>query len=176
MYKHKFLILFLILVFAASTWGPALASDTPATAQTAKLVITNKTPKSVTINLSGPRNQSIVAPPGKTSLQLAPGKYEYSYTVCGADKKGKLNLTKSGKLNITACQMTNVKFHNVSDGTMYLTLNGPMTYNLTLPPGVTKVRIVKGSYRYSLTGCGGSPTNGTIVIKNDQPWVAYCKK
>jgi hypothetical protein len=176
MYKHKFLILFLIIVFAASTWGPALASDAPATAQTAKLVITNKTPKSVTINLTGPRNQSIVAPPGKTTVQLIPGKYEYSYSVCGADKKGKLNLAKSGKLNITACQMTNVKFYNVSDRTMVLTLNGPMTYNLTLPLGVTKVRVVKGTYRYSLSGCGGSPTNGTIVIKNGQPWVAYCKK
>lgn len=55
-------------------------------------MITNKTPKSVTIHLTGAQNKSIIAPPGKTTVQLTPGKYEYSYSVCGADKKGKLNL------------------------------------------------------------------------------------
>jgi hypothetical protein len=175
MYKHKFLILFLILVFAASTWGSALASDTPAAAETAKLLITNKTPESVTIHLTGPRNQTIVAPPGKTTFQLPPGKYEYSYKVCGADKKGKLNLAKSGKLNIASCPMANVKIYNVTGMNMYLTLNGPMSYTFTLPPGITKVRIVKGTYNYSLSGCGGSPTKDTIVIKGGR-YTVLCNK
>jgi hypothetical protein len=174
MHKNKFLILFLILAFTAATWSPALASNPPAAAQTARLVITNKTPQSVTIYLSGPRSQSITAPPGKTTLQLTPGKYQYSYKVCGADKTGTLDLRKSGKLNITPCPMAKVKFSNVSGVTMYITLRGPMDYTFTLPPGTSQVRVLKGTYRYSLSGCGGAPANGTIDLKGNLKLFVWC--
>jgi hypothetical protein len=176
MNKNKFFILFLILVFAAATWSPALASNPPAAAQTAKLVITNKNPQNVTLRLTGPRSQSIVVPPGKTILQLPPGKYQYSYKVCGAEKTGTLDLRKSGKLNITPCPMAKIKFSNVSGKTMYISLRGPLNYTFTLPPGTSQVRVVKGTYRYSLSGCGGTPTNGTITLKGNIKLFVWCQE
>lgn len=176
MNKNKFFIIFLILVFAAATWSPALASNPPAAAQTAKLVVTNKTPQNVTIRLTGPRSQSIVVPPGKTILQLPPGKYQYSYKVCGADKTGSLDLRKSGKLNITPCPMAKIKFTNLAGKTMYLSLTGPVNYTFTLPSGVSTVRVVKGTYRYSLSGCGGAPTKGTLTFKGNIKLFVWCHK
>jgi hypothetical protein len=179
MYKHKLFILIVLVAFATLSWSPALANSpalagSPAAAQVAKLVITNKTADSLSIRLTGPKNQTLLVPRGKTIVELPPGKYQYSYKACGADKSGTLDLKKSGKLNITACQMVKIKVFNLTNHNMYLRLTGPVNYNFTLAPGISNIRVVKGTYNLSLTGCGGPPDTGTEIFKGNIKLTVWC--
>jgi len=176
MYKHKLITLIVLVAFATLAWSPALAKS-PAANLIARLVITNKTGENLSIRLTGPKNQTLLVPPGKTIAQLPVGKYQYSYKTCGAVKTGTLDLKKSGKLNIIACPMAKIKVYNLTRGNLILNLNGPVNYTFTLPQGVTTIRVVKGTYRYSGTGgCGGAPARGTIVVKGNTRWTWWCTK
>jgi hypothetical protein len=173
MTKYKLFILIVLVAFATLSWSPALASS-PAATQLAKLVITNKTADTLSIRLTGPKNQTLLVPRGKTTVELPLGKYQYSYKACGADKSGTIDLKKSGKLTVAACQMAKIKVFNLASHNMYLRLNGPVNYNFTLPPGMSNIQVVKGTYQYYLSGCGGAPDTGTFKLNGNIKLTVWC--
>jgi hypothetical protein len=157
----------------------------PTPPATYKLVLNNKTGQVVKITLSGPVTYTFTLQPGKTSQDVKPGKYRYSYQACQGEKKGTLEVKKNGTLlTLAACPKNKkpgggevtVKIKNDTGGTVWLTLTGPANYNFTLNPGRSTITVLKGKYSYKIYGCGGGTATGTRQIGNNLEWRFWCTK
>ena len=60
----------------------------PTPPATYKLVLNNKTGQAVTVTLTGPATYTFTLQPGKTSQDVKPGKYRYSYQACAGGEEG----------------------------------------------------------------------------------------
>lgn len=155
----------------------------PTPPATYKLVLNNKTGQAVKITLTGPMTYYFTLQPGKTSQDLKPGKYRYSYQACGGEKKGTVEVKKNGTvLTLAACPKNKksgggdvtVKVKNDTGGTVWLTLSGPANYNFTLAPGKSTITVLKGKYAYTIYGCGGGSASGTRQIGGNLEWRFWC--
>jgi hypothetical protein len=171
MKKINLIIAFVLVSLLLSAWrSPGLAGKTEGT----KLVIDNKTGAALTVTLTGPRNYTLTAAPGKSQNPIEPGKYRYSYKACGAAKTGSITVAaKGGKLAIAKCVKAVVTIVNDTGGTLYINLSGTAVFNFTVGTGKTKVNVIKGKYDYSVSGACGSQT-GVINLKKGVVWKWWC--
>ena len=171
MKKTKLIIALVLISLFLSTWStPALAAETKG----GKLVIDNKTKAAITVELTGPRNYTLTAAPGKSQNPVEPGKYRYSYKACGATKTGSITVAaKGGKLAIAKCVMAGVTIVNDTGSTLYLNLSGTAVFQFTVGTGKTKINVIKGKYDYSGSGSCGSQT-GVINLKKGVIWRWWC--
>jgi hypothetical protein len=157
------LLILFVFVFVAAT--PALAAVT-----VSKLTVENKTTKRVdivlTLGTSDTPVYTIYANPGRTQLDVKPGVYKYKYTACGQEFTGTLKAKSSkAKIKIAACKTSNIVIINRSSTTLFISLYGAETYNVTVPSeSVYRLVVIRGDYRYTATWCGSSK-NSTISAK-----------
>jgi hypothetical protein len=172
MKKMHILGLVLVFVIAFTTLVPAPfhlgARPAAAGVTISKLTIDNKTTKMITVVLKGPKNYTIYALPGKTDKDIAAGKYTYEYTACGLKKTGILKaISAKVKLKINTCPTTKLIIINYSSTQLSLSMNGPDRYTFSVAPKtVTRVVVMRGTYKWSGSWCGASKT-GTVVIKGN---------
>ena len=155
----------------------------PTPPATYKLVLNNKTGQVVTVTLIGPATYTFTLQPGKTSQDVKPGKYRYSYEACEGKKSGTVEVKKNGTLlTLAACPKNKktgsgevpVKIKNDTGATVWLSLTGPATYSFTLAPGRSTITVLKGKYSYKIYGCGGGTATGTRQIGNNLEWRFWC--
>lgn len=173
MFKSNFRLLtaFILFAFVFAAVTPALAATT-----VSALTVENKTTKRVDIVLTGPREYTIYANPGRTLQEIQPGTYRYSYKACGQDVTGTLKAKSSKvKLKINACKTAKILIINRGSSNLFLQMYGPETYTFTVPPNSTfRATVVRGDYRYSATWCGSSKT-GTVSAKSKSyRWTFWC--
>jgi hypothetical protein len=155
----------------------------PTPPATYKLVLNNKTGETIKVTLTGPMTYTFTLQPGKTSQDVKPGKYRYSYQACQGEKKGTVEVKKNGTLLVlAACPKNqkassgevNVKIKNDTGGTVWLNLSGPATYSFSLAPGKSTITVLKGRYNYTAYGCGGASVSGTKQIRSNMEWRFWC--
>jgi hypothetical protein len=172
-FKVFLLVLAAVLLFTAAFPIPAAASVS-ATSTNSKLTITNKSLGQTYVYLTGPKGYTINAPIGKTVQEIQKGDYTYKYKACGVEKTGKLNAKAAqAKLIIPACKVAVVYLFNFGSGTASLSLSGPANYNITAgPDSLTKLTVLEGSYRYSLSGsCVNKSGTALLKGKKNLFWV-----
>ncbi len=156
----------------------------PTPPATYKLVLNNKTGETIKITLTGPMTYTFTLQPGKTSQDVKPGKYRYTYKACLGEKKGTVEVKKNGTLlTLAACPKNQknksgdvtVKIKNDTGGTVWLTLSGPMAYNLSLPAGRSTITVLRGKYTYKAYGCGGASISGTKQLGGNNEWRFWCE-
>jgi hypothetical protein len=171
--KIVIVLLALVVMLSAYTPAPAAAAGT-----TMNLVITNNTPKMVTVELKGASSQTIYAYPGQTTKIVPAGKYSFLYSACGAKaKKGNLKMKKgAGALVIPACKMANIGFLNLDDSSGWsISFTGWMNYNVYVSPGQLKTQqMVAGVYSVRETACGQTLT-GKVTIKGKKTYWMRCR-
>lgn len=163
------LLVLCLLVFA--NVAPALAASSMS-----QLTVENKTSKRVDIVLTGPRELTIYANPGRTPVELLPGTYRYKYTACGQEFTGVLKAKSSKvKLKIAACKTAKIQVINRGYTNLFLQLFGPENYTITVAPSTTyRLTVVRGDYRYTASWCGSSK-NGSISAKSKSyRWMFWC--
>ena len=155
---------------------PSCGANTSGKFKTVRIRIDNKTSAAVYLNLKGPTNYYHSLAPGVTKLDVEKGKYSYTYYACGAYQNGKIEVKKTNtKLVLPCCGCSSsgknkkmMKFTVVNDTGGYITLKltGPQDYSFSLPRGRTVLEVVKGKYKYTAWGCGGSSDSGNIRSGN----------
>lgn len=157
-----FFLMVVVLVFLTLIPAP-LNVEAAQAVKNAKLKIVNPNKEKITIQLYGPATYTVNAKPKNTTeLKVTPGKYTYVMTICGARQTGTLELTKkSQSFKLVAC--SSLAIFNRTGGPIYLTLKGPWTYYLTIGEKFRLVYVLPGTYKYSVTGCGGITEKGTII-------------
>jgi len=156
----------------------------PTPPATYKLVLNNKTGQTVVITLNGPVIYTLTLQPGKTSQDVKPGKYRYTYEACQGKKSGTVVVKKNGTLlTLAACpknkktssKEVNVKIKNDTGGNVWLHLIGPDTYDFTLLSGKSTITVLKGKYTYTAYGCGGGSISGTKQLGGNLEWRFWCR-
>jgi hypothetical protein len=179
---------FLLVALLLSAWTmPAAGFTTPdqsaglgitvveATGGTARLTVNNQTgavmPKLV---LNGGKTYTFYnVPQGKSQYDVLKGSYKFEYQACGAKKSKKVNIQSNTKFSTVKCAVSKIQMNNQTGSNMYLTLTGPSTYRLTIPPGNSPITVLKGSYQYTMqTSCGTD--SGTINLKGKMRWTWWC--
>lgn len=153
--------------------GPATTGSTTSST-TYEVKVSNQTGMEFKITFTGASVHTFTLKPGVNYIKLPAGKYKFRYSACGDNTTGNYTVqTKNNpKLEIKACKgvaMTSIQFENSTGGSMSITLVGPTTYRLTLPTGKTTVKVIKGSYTYSVWSVCGS-TSGTIKLTATKFW------
>jgi hypothetical protein len=152
-----------------------------------RISILNHNPTAITVTLQGPATYRVVAKGAKnigyTSVNVIQGTYRYSYSLCGANKKGTL-LAVGNRVQLTLprCDETpqiqthTLRIRNETGGWVALQLTGRTSYNFNLAPGKTRVIVSDAKYRYYATGCGGKFVKGQVIVWHDTSWSFTCEK
>ncbi len=189
--KSKISILIIIAALLISGWAPMPASWTSqventsaqAAATNLKIVINNKTGETISLSLKGAANYNWTVKPGKSTFDLAPGKYKYSYKACNGQKNGTVEVKKNGQvLTLAACKAkgasgggtVGVVIQNDTGGYIRINLTGPATYSFSLGAGKSTINVIKGKYTYTVWGCGGASLSGVKQLKGKITWTFWC--
>ncbi len=156
----------------------------PCANQPTKFVINNHMGEDVSVELLyGYEEYVFDIEVGKNKVNVFSGNYVYNYDGCGTDISGDVFIKKSGTSSIIlhSCEWftdpariygplnpTKYKLINHASFPVILTLIGPENYLVTVNPGVNRVKLVSGNYRYSyfldyhiISGSMYVPVNGT---------------
>lgn len=185
--KGKLFLVVVLVTFVLSGWSPVLlaqhAQAADGSTATQPLVINNKTKETVQLTLTGPATYVFTVQPGKSTQQLLPGKYQYTYNACEGKKKGTVVVSnKSKQLVLAACpknkktkgKEVRVNINNRTGGTVMLNLTGPANYQFSLKSGTSAIWVLKGTYTYTGWGCGASLSGGPRKLKSGMIWTWFC--
>jgi len=181
----KLFSVFLVFVFVAAFWAPAMvtpgqAAGLPTMASASSsitLTITNPLPKATTVTLTGPKSYTINLPKGATiNKAIDPGKYKYSYLGClNKAKKGNLKVKgATATLKIVPCKMATWSFYNADDSKPYtLSLKGWVSYSVTVGPGQVMIfSWVADIYQATEKACGKT-NNFPLKVNGKKAWMIY---
>ena len=149
------------------------------------MVVDNKTGETVSLLVYKPERFTISLQPGKTELDLKPGLYGYRYVACQklhrggfvADKDGRaVTLKGCPKSRTSISGVVQVKIKNDTGVPLFMKLVGAETYNFTLPDGSSWIKVERGRYAYTITGCGGKTIKGYKQFGPDMEWRFKCTK
>lgn len=152
---------------------------------TYELVLDNKTGETVSLLIYLPVRMTLTLQPGKTEVDLAPGHYGYRYVACQTFNRGGFDLTKDGTVHtLKACPsrlksitgIVLVKIKNDTGASLWLNLVGPETYNLKLPAGNSSIKVERGRYAYTITGCARNTITGFIRLGPNMGWRFTCEE
>lgn len=145
----------------------------------ATLRIVNKTGADVRITLQGKVPYFLSAAAGNSRHIIRRGNYEASYYACGAWQSSDLKVDKNAfDFTIPSCYTPTaggVKVIIVNDthGMVTIHLTGPQEYWFYLPAGRQTIEVVKGTYDYTVWGCGDS-MSGSKKITSKFEWRFWC--
>jgi hypothetical protein len=162
----------------AQSEGLSVSIQSPrAASATVRLTFNNKTGAVLAkLVLRGPRTYTYYnVPQGKSIYQIDKGTYTFEYTACGAKKVKKVNIQSNNKFTTVTCQVAKVSVQNNTGGTMYMSLAGPAPYRFVLPPGTTRITVLKGTYNYTVTGACGGTSTGKVTLKGRGRWTWWCR-
>jgi hypothetical protein len=173
---------FLALVIVFTALAPAQTTFAAAK-DIVKVEFQNKTGVAVALSLSGPHSYYFYLNTGKTKVDVIPGKYTYSYTVCGQTKTGKFNAKNDGaNLTLPKCSdekgsgESKITFKNTTGASLYVYLSGPKSYTFYLSTGTTKVDVMAGKYTIKYHACD-QDKSGKLNAKNNTNYaLAKCKE
>jgi hypothetical protein len=147
----------------------------------AALKIANKSGADVQVSLQGNVPYTLSANAGVSKHQIRRGTYQYKYFACGNWQSGEIQVNKNSvELNIASCQAATsggvkVVIENDTFGMVTLQLSGPQQYWFYLSPGTQTIEVAKGSYDYTVWGCGGASKSGTKNINSKIHWRFWCQ-
>ena len=153
--------------------------------ETYRVVVNNKTGETVSLLVYTPERFTISLQPGKTELDLRPGSYGYRYTACQklhlggfeADKDGRVVTLEGCPVSRTSISgVVQVKIKNVTGVPLLMKLVGAETYNFKLPDGSSWIKVERGRYAYTITGCGGKTIKGYKQFGPDMEWRITCSE
>jgi hypothetical protein len=171
MNKRRWFILVTLAVFLLSAMSPALAAGS---SLKVPLVINNNAGQFIPVKLSGPADYSFDVPSGTSTKFVLNGLYHYSVSGCGDKKKGAVVTTPSGgKLNINICRPVNLYILNHTGARLGLSLVGPRNYFFSLPEGLTKLRVLGGTYDFTGYACGTTKSGG-FKVSGGNYWKWEC--
>jgi hypothetical protein len=101
------------------------------------------------------------------------GKYTIQYKACGSNRSKKVSILSNFKFSTVGCPLSKISLINDTGGTLFLNLKGPADYRLTIPPGTTRINVIKGTYKFTGTTICGSNT-GEIKVKGRMKWNWWC--
>lgn len=193
--KKTWLGLGALLILLTSTFTPVSAGNISAlTAQSVTVTIDNQAEIYRYVVFTGPATITQMVYPGKVTLQMEVGYYDYSYWGCGVQVTGSLRVKKSGaKLIIPSCSSPatssssssssnnsgggasapggtysettgKLTFKNSTWEDVRMTLIGQTAQWITINRGKTHVELPAGMYSYSYQLCGLWQT-GTYEVK-----------
>jgi len=58
---------------------------------------------------------------------------------------------------------------------MYMRLSGLAPFRFVLPPGSTRITVLKGTYQYTITGACGGISTGKVIMKGRVRWMWWCR-
>jgi len=146
----------------------------------ATLKIANKSGSDVRFSLQGKIPYFLSATAGGSRHVIRRGTYQYSYYACGNWQSGELKIDKNTfEFTMPSCQTATsggikVVIINNTYGLVSLHLTGPQEYWFRIPPGKQTVQVVKGTYDFTLWGCGDS-MSGTRKITSRIEWRFWCR-
>lgn len=146
-----------------------------------KFVVDSHLGEGLTLHLVGPQSYDLTVSLGTnkfTNLQV--GWYTFTYTACGGDLSGAVQITKNGKSRLTLYSCEVVALHplgvaspvaiptNLRIGSHYsfpvrVTLIGPTTYSFEIVPGLNRFDVVDGTYSFFYSAYGRS-FSGTFTV------------
>ena len=147
----------------------------------ATLRIANKSGSDLQISLQGKIPYFLAAAAGNSRHVVRRGTYDYSYYACGKWQSGELKIDSNAyEFKIPSCNTATgggVKVIIVNDthGTITLHLTGPQEYWFYIGPGRETVEVVKGTYDYTVWGCGGASASGSKKINSKSEWRFWCQ-
>jgi len=150
----------------------------------ATLKINNRSGKEFTITLTGTAYYYFTVKVGANVFQVKPGQYIYSHSACTDTETGKLNVNAKGAtLNIKKCPASKgsssvssgmrIKFVNETGAEMTLYMYGTTSYVFKIPPGKSTVRVLPGTYSYTMVRACGTHS-GTIKVSQPFRWIWWC--
>lgn len=154
---------------SAGIQSPLAATDT------IRVTVQNKTGAVLDrLVFAGPKTYTFTnVPEGKSTYEILKGKYTIQYKACGANRSKKVTILSNYKFTTVGCPLAKVNVINDSGGTLFLNLKGPVDYRFVIPPGTTRINVIKGTYQYSgQLPCGSS--SGTIKVKGRMRWNWWC--
>lgn len=101
------ILLSLVLLFESLAPAPAYAAE-----KLAKLTINNKNGYSILVTLVGPRRVSLMAPAGKTVIEVPDGSYNVNYANCGRNLSVELAVENKAALTLPKCRKIIISFTN----------------------------------------------------------------
>ncbi len=164
--------------WGASTQPDSLSASIQtrlAASTTIKLTVQNKTGAVLDrLVLTGPKTYTFTnVAIGKSTFEILKGKYTIQYKACGANRSKKVTILSNYKFSTVGCPLVKINVINESNGNLFLNLKGPVNYRFVIPPGVTRITIIKGTYQYSGTmPCG--TFSGTIKARGRIRWWWWC--
>jgi hypothetical protein len=145
----------------------------------ATLRIANKSGADLRVSLQGKIPYYLSATAGTSRHVIRRGTYEYNYYACGKWQSGELEINKTAfEFQIPSCQKATsggvkLVIINSTQGLITLHLTGPEEYWFRLYTGRETVQVVKGTYDYTVWGCGDIDS-GTIKITSKSEWQFWC--
>jgi hypothetical protein len=162
------------LLLVAWSPSPALSGVTGSHRNdddTSKLVVVNKTKEKLTLTLEGTATWTVRIPTGRSSYEVLPGRYTYSFEACGVTETGSINLNDDETLKIPDCPEISTASFRVNNRTkdrVSITLQGVESYTLNAKAdGKTNfINLVPGIYSYSIDACGLT-WRGVVNLNDD---------
>ena len=159
--------------------APAIAA--PETKDKVQVQFQNKTGSSVRITLTGPATVYLTLNTGKTKTEMIPGTYRYSYNACGTTNTGTFKVKAGANLALPKCKSggggsageKKQAITNNTGGTLTMILSGPHSYTFYVATGRSQISLVKGTYNYTIYGCGAVLT-GSRKLPGGGNWVFWC--
>jgi hypothetical protein len=169
--------------FPPDAWGASTQSDILtarsqsglAATDTIRLTFQNKTGAVLDkLVLTGPKTYTFYnVPVGKSTFMILKGKYTIQYKACGANRSKKTTILSNYKFSTVGCPLAKINVINSSGSNLFLNLKGPATYRFVIPPGTTRINVIKGTYQFTGTlPCGSN--SGTIKVKGRMKWTWWC--
>jgi hypothetical protein len=172
--------------FNANKTNAKLTVDCVSTVDTGlvSLKVNNRSGKEFTMILSGTAYYYFTVKIGANVFQVKPGQYTYTHYACTDEETGKVSVNAKGaNLNIKKCPASKgstsssvgmrIKFVNLTGAEMTLYLYGATSYTFKIPPGRSTVRVMPGTYSYTMIrSCGVH--SGTIKINKPIIWTWWC--
>jgi hypothetical protein len=149
--------------------APLAATDT------IKITVQNKTGAVLDqLVLTGPMTYTFTnVPVGKSTYMILKGKYKIQYKACGSNRSKKATIMSNYKFSTVGCPLSKINVINDTGGTLFLNLKGPATYRFVIPPGTTRINVIKGTYKFTgITNCGSN--SGDIKVKGRMKWNWWC--
>ena len=162
---------------AAPSQSAGSPSSLPATSPTATLRVGNGTgvilPKLVLI---GPKTYVFYNLPASSHsvFEIEKGRYRIEYTSCGIKRSFMADINADlYRLRIDKCKTAKISVFNQTGGEMNLVLSGPTNYRFKLPAGNTRLTVIQGTFRFTMSAQCGS-RSGRLEVRKRIQWIWSC--
>lgn len=155
----RWISLAVLVLFALAQATPALAAS-----DTINLKFINKTGVDLVVTMLGPARYIWDVPAGAVHYRVKEGTYTYQYEAFGVRRSGTIEVNKDND-ELKLERLTGfLEVTNPTGDYVHMHLNGAKLYVFDLKPGLNKLEVLIGDYRYEYWSCEYS-LNGQVEVK-----------